>query len=347
MPENTATANPQYRTPQRQEDLPEIAGYGWELHHYNHYDCGTTTVNPWRKRSIDNADQTPGEDSFECVIANAAAYLEANGIQELDVPQYYSRFHEEFEPVIAEWTVRKHGIAIGVNSTLLELAVRLANGKGRINHTSLEVHLCEDNHLFVAGNRGVFLVDLWPLKAHSLNVEPPVAAYTEIQGFDIPEDDPDLQEGLRRFIHLFNEYADTTLESYESAGDSRHTFQTKDGDAVYANAFMLKRLAGMVLDERDCHGSYSYEYDDTTYSSTWDETTAEYAIGEEHFRGIVIGYEHRWREEDYVMGNELYQLHSEIRYVCLDFQPEKYSHYDVRVVTVEEDIDTFEPQEEA
>ena len=44
------------------------------------------------------------------------------------------------------------------------------------------------------------------------------------------------------------------------------------------------------------------------------------------------------------MGDELYQLHSEIRYVCLDLQPERYSHYDVRVVTVEEDIDTFEPE---
>ena len=46
------------------------------------------------------------------------------------------------------------------------------------------------------------------------------------------------------------------------------------------------------------------------------------------------------------MGNELYQLHSEIRYVCLDLRPEKYSYYDLRVVTVEEDIDAFEPQED-
>ena len=344
MPENTAIANPRYRTPRRQKDLPEITGYGWELHQYNHYDCGTTTVSPWRRPSVDDVEQIPGENSFECVIANAAAYLEANGIRELDIPQYYSRFPDDFEPVITEWTVREHAVAIGLNATLLELGVRLANGKGRIDHDLLEVHLCEDNRLLIAGKRGVFLVDLWPLKDWNLDDDPPAAAYTEIRGFDIPEEDPVLQEGLRRFIDVFNEYADTTLASYDSPSDGRHTFQTAEGANVYANNSMLKRLVSVALDEHDCRGTYTYEWDGTTYSSTWDEDTAEYAVGDEHHRGIIIGYEHRWREEDYVMGDELYQLHSEIRYVCLDLQPERYSHYDVRVVTVEEDIDTFEPE---
>ena len=345
MPENTATANPQYRTPQRQEDLPEIEGFGWEFHSYNHYDCGTTTVSPWRRPSIGDAEQTPGENSFECIIANPAVYLEANGVRELDVPQYYSRFHDGFDPVVTEWTVREHGIAVGVDATLLELAVRLVNGKGRINHDALEVHLCETDKLFVAGERGVFLVDLWPLRKNALEVAPPAAAHTEIRDLDIPEDDPDLQEGLRRFIDVFNEYAETMIAAYDSPSDGRHTFTTATGDAVYANSSMLRRLASMAVDERDCYSTYTYEYDDDTYSSTWDETTTEYDIGDEHLRGIVIGYDHRWYEQDYVMENDLYQLHSEIRYICLDLQPEKYPHYDVRVVTVEEDIDAFDPKE--
>lgn len=87
-----------------------------------HYDCKITTVSPWRHPSTKDADQTPGGDSFECVTANAAAYLEANGIRKLVVPRYHSRFHDEFDPII---TTDQHSSMLRVGSYRIENSVSL------------------------------------------------------------------------------------------------------------------------------------------------------------------------------------------------------------------------------
>lgn len=345
MPGETDTQSRlEYRVPNSNAALPDIDGHGWKAHSPNRYDCGTTTVSSWqhsRQRPAGERERVPG--TFECVTTNPADYLVAHGVRKLDIPKYYSRFHDEFEAVVTEWTVRKRGIAVGVDANLLERAVRLANGKGHIDHDTLAIYLCDNSTLFVAGARGVFIVDQIPLKRWHLDQTPPDSASTPIRWFDVPEADADYRRGLRRFIDAFEKYADASLASYDHLSDGTHIFRTTSERAVYVNRAVLTRLVGMALDETGLHDTYTHTLDGKTYESTWDETTTAYDIGDETRRGIVLGFDHCWYEQEYVMGNGVYQLHSQVRYVCLSFRPDMYEHYDFEVVYYEDDIDTFEP----
>lgn len=339
MEQETIAPRSQHQTPNRTKHLPDLQGYGWKTHSLNCYDCGTTTVSPWQLPSADDYERVPG--TFECVTGDAANYLNDHGVRELDIPQYYSRFQDEFGSLVTKWTIEKRGIAIGVDANLLERAVRLANGKGHIDHDALEVHLCDTGTLFVAGTRGVFLVDQISLKQWDIDQTPPDSAYIDIRGFPIPETDTDFQRGLRRFIDAFEKYADPALDSFKHISDGKHVFQTDSGRAVYANRAVLNRLTNMTLDETDLYGTYTYTLNGKTYKSIWDGTTTVHDRGDETRRGIVLGYDHQWEEQKHIMSDTVYQLHSKCRYICLSFRPDMYDRYDFEVVCDEHDIDTF------
>jgi hypothetical protein len=66
-----------------------------------HLRGGTTAVTA-RKRLLEESEPLPDEDQFAYVISGLPEYLLAHGVREIDVPRYYSRFHDEFDPVVAE-----------------------------------------------------------------------------------------------------------------------------------------------------------------------------------------------------------------------------------------------------
>jgi hypothetical protein len=320
-------------------ELPDLQGWEWKLYAPNTYECGTTAVTA-RKRLLEESEPLPGEDQFACVISGLPEYLLAHGVREIDVPQYYSRFHDEFNPVIAEWTIERHGSALGIDANLLEWTVRLAEGEGHIDHDALSVFLCDNRTLAVAGSRGAFLVDVAPLKQRALDRTPPAAEQVDIQGFAIPEADPGYQRGLRRFIEIFERHAEPTLASYKHLSDGKHVFETDTGRDVYAGS-QLHHLARMTVDETELRGAYNYDLDGDTHQSVWDGENASHALGDETHLGTVVGFEHTWTEKEHIMSNTLFELQSKAKYWCFQPRPEQYSHFDFQVGSLDEKIDTF------
>ncbi|WP_273837847.1 hypothetical protein [Halococcus sp. PRR34] len=320
-------------------ELPDLQGWEWKLYAPNTYECGTTAVTA-RKRLLEESESLPGEDRFAYVISGLAEYLLAHGVCEIAVPQYYSRFHDEFDPVIAEWTIERHGSALGIDANLLEWTVRLAEGKGRIDHDALSVYLCDNRTLVVTGSRGAFLVDVAPLKQRSLDQTPPPAERVDIHGFVVPEADPDHQRGLRRFIEIFDRHAEPTLTSYKHLSDGKHVFETDTGRDVYAGS-QLRHLARMTVDETDLRGAYNYDLDGDTHQSVWDSETASHALGDETHLGTVVGFEHIWTEKEHIMSNTLFELQSKAKYWCFQPRPQRYSHFDFQVGSLDGKIDTF------
>jgi len=322
-----------------ENELPDLQGWGWNIHKPHRYDCGTTAVTAWRKLT-DEKEPLPGEDRFAFVLTDPAEYLFAHGVREVDVPRYYSRFQDEFEAVVAEWTIQRHGRAVGIDAGMLERTVRLAEGKGRIDHDTLSVYLCDNCTLFVTGSRGAFIVDPTMLKAHTLDRTPPDSARVDIEGFGVPEADPEYQRGLRRFVGIFEEHTDASLARYKRIGDGKHVFETDSGEDVYAGASM-RHLARMTVDETELRRVHTYDLDDHTYQSVWDSETTDHALGDETYLGVVVGFEHAWNEKEHIMSGGLFELQSQAKYWCFQPQPEKYSYYDFRVGSVEGTIDTF------
>jgi hypothetical protein len=328
-----------YRGVVDRTELPDLQGWGCKFHQPYTYDCGTTAVTAWRKPA-DEKESLPGEDRFAYIFTDSAEYLLAHGVREIDVPRYYSRFHDEFEPIVAEWTVRQRARAVGIDAGLLERTVRLAEGKGRIDHDALSLYLCDNCTLLVTGSRGEFLVDVTLLKDWTLDRTPPDSAYIDIRGFDIPEADPDYQRGLDRFVRIFEEHADTTLARYKHLGDGKHIFETSDGENVYAGT-QLRSLARMTIDETELRRVHTYDLDGETHQSVWDSETASHALGEKTRLGTVVGFEHAWNEKEHIMSNTLFELQSKARYWCFQPRPEKYSYYDFKIRSLDEKINAF------
>jgi hypothetical protein len=319
--------------------LPDLQGWGWNLYAPTKYDCGTTTVTAWKKLS-EESESLPGEDCFAYVISGLPEYLLAHGVREIDVPQYYSRFHDEFDPIVTEWTVERSGRALGIDPNLLTSAVRLAEGKGQIDHDVLSIYLCDNRTLVVCGSRGEFLVDVAPLFDRALERTPPESARVSINGFDIPEASPAYQFALQRFIAIVDQHTETTLASYKAIRDRKHVFETAGGREVYVGS-ELPNLARMSTDETELRRVHTYDLDGETYQSVWDENTASYALGDETYLGTVVGFEHVWNEKEHIMSGGLFELQSKARYWCFQPRPDRYSHYDFQIQPIREVIDTF------
>lgn len=341
MLEHSTATKPPWRGRPTEDELPDLQGWEWKLYDPLHYDCGTRAVAAWRK-PMDESERLPGEDRFAFVFANASEYLLKYGTREIDVPRYYSRFHDEFEPVVSSWTIGGRGRAVGINADDLEMTVRLADGSGRIDHNEVSVYLCENDTLLAYGSRGAFIVDVSPLRHSSLDRDPPESAHVDIAGFEIPEADPDLQRGLHRFIKIFNRHSDTTLAHYDSISDGKHVFVAEGGRNVYAGS-QLNTFAQLTLDETQLRRVHTYDLDGETYQSEWNKNTATHSIGEETRLGTVVGFEHRWNEQEYIMSGGIHELHSQARYWCFKPQPDKYSHYDFQLMSLDESIDIFDP----
>jgi hypothetical protein len=328
-----------YRGVVDRTELPDLHGWGWNSHSPLHYDCGTTAVTAWRQPA-DETEPAPGEDRFAYVFTDPAEYLLAHGVREIGVPQYYSRFRDEFEPVVAEWTIRRHGRAVGVDAGLLERTVRLAEGKGRIDHDALSLYLCDNCTLLVTGSRGAFLVDVTPLKRRTLDRTPPDSTRIDVDDFAVPEADPDYQLGLRRFVTIFEEHTNATLARYKHSADGKHVFETSDGEDVYAGQ-KLQDLARMVVDETELRRVHTYDLNGKTHQSVWDSDTATRVLNEQTRLGAVVGFEHAWNQKEHIMSNSLFELQSQARYWCFQPRPEMYSYYDFEIRSLDENIDTF------
>jgi hypothetical protein len=328
-----------HRSVVNRSELPDLQGWGWNSHSPLHYECGTTAVTAWRKPA-DEIESTPGEDQFAYLFTDPAEYLLAHGVREIDVPQYYSRFNDEFEPVVAEWTIRRRGRAVGIDAGLLERTVRLAEGKGRIDHDALSLYLCDNCTLLVTGSRGAFLVAVTPLRQRTLDRTPPDAVRIDMEGFAIPEADADYQRGLRRFMTIFEECTDATLARYKHIADDKHVFETGDGEDVYAGP-QLRHLARMAVDETELRRVHTYGLNGKTHQSVWDSDTATRVLNEQTRLGTVVGFEHAWNEKEHIMSNSLFELQSQARYWCFQPRPEMYSYCDFEIRSLDENIDTF------
>ena len=141
--------------------------------------------------------------------------------------------------MVSSWTIARHGRAVGVDTTLLEATVRLADGDGRIDHDALSIYLCENDTLLAFGSHGAFLVDVTPLKRSTIDREPPESAHVEIGRFAIPEADPSFQRGLADSVYAgkyqpeaMGVLRDIETPAYVAVVGKPRSYETDEGDTL-------------------------------------------------------------------------------------------------------------------
>jgi len=332
------------RVPATEDVLPDLRGYGWNTHSVTHFECGTQAVAPFKIGH--EQEQTPGENGFVCITEGVNEYLDAHGVQELEIPQFYSRFAAEFDTFIDEWTIQDYGIGIGITSYDLKTAVRLANGKGHIDHDTTTVVLCDNQTFLITGPRGAFIVDQSPIRTSHLETrrDPPNDALWTIPEttISVPESSKHLRNGLIRFVDAVEEYTGVSLTDSGSPGDGKHTLITESGENIYAQKGRLELLDEMATDQSDLYRTYSHSLDGEEFTTSVDSSSFSHELRDETLRGIVIGYLPAWKRDEYIMGDGVAHLRLEIHYICMNSRPEKYSHYDIQFNRLEETVDSWD-----
>lgn len=344
MPITSSLPEVEERVPTTKDDLPDLTGYKWLPRKITEYDCGTKAIGTYKVGQ--DQERTPGRDCFVYITEGVNTYLDAYGVKEIELPRYYTRFSDEFDTYVAEWTIGKYGVGVGITSYLLESAVRLANGKGHIGHDATTAVICDNDTFLVTGPRGAFIVDQMPIRTSHLNNsrDPPAEVFHEIPGTEIsvPEESEVIRNGLARFIDAVESYLDVAIKSAERPSDNWHTLITESGQRMFASASRIELFARMETDQSDLHGTYSHSLNGEEYKSTVDSTAFSHERGDETIRGVVVGYLHNWERDEYIMGDGVAGLRSEVNYVCMNHRPEKYSHNDVQITRLEETVDSWE-----
>ncbi len=344
MPKTESLPNLEERVPATQDDLPDLTGYRWLPRRITEYDCGTKAIGTFKVGQ--DQERTPGRDCFVYVTEGVNTYLDTHGVKEIEVPRYYTRFRVKFDTYVSEWTIGKYGVGVGITSYLLESAVRLANGKGHIDHDATTAVICDNYTFLVTGPRGVFIVDQMSIRTSHLSNsrEPPAEVFNKIPGTEIrvPEESEVILNGLARFIDAVETYLDVPIESAERPSDDRHTLITESGQRMFASAGRLELFAKMKTDQSDLHGTYSHLLNEEEYTSTVDSNAFSHERGDRTNQGVVVGYLHNWETDEYIMGDDIAGLRSEVTYVCMAHRPEKYCHNDIQITQLRETVDSWE-----
>ncbi|MFD1570165.1 MULTISPECIES: hypothetical protein [Haloferacaceae] len=319
----------QYALPKK-ADLPDIPGIVWGLFDTDgetRYVKGDTLTSP---AGVDTEQPPHGELPANAVVEGVGAYIESYGIEEIEIPDYYSRF-SDFEPVINTWTTTATGIGYGIEQNMLRGLVRLANGSGRIDHDKTHVILCENDTVLVTGPRGAFIKDLWGIKGDRTDEEPPADVYQNVRGFSMPEENETALEKTEAVLDALETYTDYEVSEYQFNRDrGKHIFHTTCGREFYPRG-------GPILEAGPASsvvGEHTYDYRGTTYSATVEPEDIDHGIGDTIAPMIqttktVLGYTVDWKIRDYVFSGNARCVDAILCYVTLTHTPAENSEGDV------------------
>jgi len=342
------------------EDLPEL------------YD-GFSTSPDWRKRKYcktnhcyiseprecvgESIHNIPHHSQFVALVDNINTFLVRNGVKEIEFPKSYTQI-SEWSTVITELTQNGGGLGYGLSQETLRGLIRLTNGKGRINkHT--RIFQCEDNHFLAVGPKGAFI--LLPNKiysaalSHSEQKDLKYGGYKQlvnknevplINGDLIPEEDPEYQRAVERFIDIFNTYSNAEIAGYDHF-DHHHYFTTNRDQRVRAT---LSAISEMEESRSNIIGEYQHTVSERgaeeQYQAEIGEDDIRYDIGdiiESPIMGdqYVIGYLTKWDEREYIYSGGMNDTKLKIIYVCF-VETDKYDdRHDIEINREEDTVATF------
>jgi hypothetical protein len=353
------------------ENLPVLTessfSSDWRGTYYN-TTIGQQVAKPSLTSISDTKFPVPSSDNFVALLGDPTSYLETNGIREVTIPSTYASL-DSYDPFITTVTAAGSGIGYGLNGHDLRGLLRLTNGKGHISSDTRVFH-CEDDggvRFLAIGPEGCYLLEQGTVQRWEAggSITKPSRTPEEITPFIdvddapringdmIPEQKPELQQALLKFIEIFDKYASTTIEGYEKY-DGSHWFVDTEGDQVRASG--LSYLMQMETEPESVCGTTSYEVPDREYrGTTFDhEITAadiKYGIGEitDSVLGEdkhVIGYDTQWRESEYIFSGGLNKVILEIQHVYFQDQDrDTYSHHDFEIRTEDEEVAIFDPDD--
>lgn len=323
----------------RESALPEIVG----LHKgIRHQDGSTVFVDYDRLTApagIKNESPKYGEVACKAIVSGVDSYIGRYGIEEIEVPKHYREI-DEFEPIIYKWTALGGRIGLGVDRNLLKGLVRTANGKGRIDSEKTRAVACDNDTLVVTGPRGVFTKDMFSIDPKFTDENPPQSAYTNICGFEIPEESEGRIESLRQFIEVVNEYGQHDVAEYEYLRDrGKHIFRAADGNIIYPSSSWLRdrQSPGEIL------GVHERSVAGEDMAVEVSETDLEYEIGEErpkHLGGVIVGRCFKWRTNEYVYSGGISSVDATVKYLILTYS-DRYDYHDYSFTTERKTIDSF------
>lgn len=311
-------------------DLPDIPGIVWGLFDTDgetRYVKGDSVTAP---AGVDTERPPHGELPANAVVEGVGAYIQSYGVEEIEIPDYYSRF-SDFEPVINTWTTTTTGIGHGIEQNLLRGLVRLANGSGRIDHDKTHTILCENDTVLITGPRGAFIKDLWGIKGDRTDEEPPADVYQNIRGFSIPEEDETALAKTEALLDALETHTDYEVDEYQYNRDrGKHIFHTTCGREFYPRGGPILEAgsASSVL------GKHTTDYRGTTYSATVESEDILHDIGDAIAPEIqttktVLGYTVDWKVRDYVFSGNARCVDAILCYVTLVHTPAENSEGDV------------------
>lgn len=335
----------QYALPAK-SDLPDVPGIVWGLFGTDgdtRYIKGDLVTSP---AGVDTERPPNGELPANAVVEGVGEYIKTHGVKKVDYPEYYSRF-SDFEPIINTWTTASTGIGMGLEQNLLRGLIRLSNGSGRINHSKTHVILCENGTVLVTGPRGAFIKDLWGIKAHTTDQEPPTDVYHDLKGFSIPEENNAVLEKTEALLNAIEEYTEYTVDNYEYSRErGKHLFFTECG-------LQFSPRGGLLLqagDKDTVIGEHETEHRGTSYATTVTEDDIQHQIGETISSAgpntkTVLGYTFDWKVREYIFSGGVPSVDAVLSYVVLTHAPpwnaEGNVYLDYGVTTRNQTLDAF------
>jgi hypothetical protein len=247
--------------------------------------------------------------------SDADEYVQEQALDALNFAEYYSRMGDDLSYQFrysADYQTH-------ISPYFIKKLVRLSNGKGRIDVEETELILCATGSVVAAGPRGVFWAQIPTVTIHGRDAtplpDPPEAVIHDINGRQIPEENPRLRRALSTLFELAENSPKLPAIADYIALDPSHRFQLSDGGETVVDDNSLRLLNGakipskvacvhrqsysgqeieVVVDEEDLHGSVgghaTIEVDERECLKTGVQSTEERS-------GVVAGYRVNWKSE--------------------------------------------------
>lgn len=294
--------------------LPDIDGFGWEA--CPEQEGSAEILEYWRlDGSLSDElehENIPGTGA--AIISGADDYLREHAVSEIEVPKYYTQF-EDIETHY-RWSADGQTHIIW---RFLKKVVRLSNGYGNIDPVTTRVVLCDTGYIFVSGPRGAFLVAIppsRPLRRRDDLSNPPESVLTEIHGILIPEENPQYQEGFKRYLSLLSDSPYPAPTGHGGFNEVTHIIETTADDAlVGGNSLKIMQSHDQGFQEtigvysRRCEGANCVVSVGPTHLPG--DIGDEVEIGDDSIsigasdvtRGVVTGYKTEWQEKERVFSH--------------------------------------------
>lgn len=328
-----------------ESNLPDIPGITWGLRRRTGKTVTVDGDELSTPAGVDSERPPNGEYPADAILSGVSHYLDTYGETLVEIPDYYSRF-TDFSPIVAQWTVGHKSVGLGLGPNLLRGLVRLANGKGRIDHELTNVVVCKNATVLATGPRGAFVTDCWTISPERTDDSPPESAYHTIRGFSIPEEAKPRRELIDRLLVAFETHTPFSVEAYEyDRENANHQFQTEGGLRFRPHGSALRN----ARPKEEILGTKETTIRGEDYEVDIEAADIETDVGDPQVytttsRAVVVGYSFEWVPQEYVFSGGIRCLDATVTTISLQYPTESDEGdlLDYRVLQDNQTVESFD-----